>query len=120
MGHHVLACFAGFCNPDGTTTGLGTFLAWAAGAFIALCALIGFCVRVGELRENRRRGLPREPFFDMSPAVKELMSGYRQPCYTAPVSAVTPAGIRVRRARCCARGHLSPAQPVAPRLDVVF
>lgn len=112
MGHHVLAC-ALFCNPDGTLNGFGTVLAWGIGILFALAALIGIIVRISGNQGRRKRGLPPEPWTDMSPAARSLLSGRNIQAYTAKVSAVTPAGITVRQARCCARGHQSPAQAFA-------
>ena len=86
---------------------------WAILVVFGLAALIGVIVRFSENQARRKRGLPPEPWTDMSPAMRSLLSGRDVPAYTAPVNAVTPAGVRVRQSRCCARGHQSPAQAVA-------
>jgi hypothetical protein len=85
---------------------LVTVLVW--GAFF-MVLIIGF-IRAEQVRTGKRP--PREPRADISPFTASLISGETSPAYTAPVQAVTPGGIRVRQARCCARGHVSPALAV--------
>jgi hypothetical protein len=46
-----------------------------------------------------------KPKTDFPPFLYDLASGTHHDAYTAPVKAVTPAGIRVNRRRCCQHGH---------------
>jgi hypothetical protein len=67
--------------------------------------------RSEQIRTGKRP--PPEPRTDFPPFLYDVIGGTRHPCYTAPARAVTPAGIAVRQARCCAGGHRTPAQAVA-------
>jgi hypothetical protein len=78
------------------------------GGFGAL--VIWGLIRADQVHRGKRP--PPEPKADISPFMSSLISGETSPAYTAPVNAVTPGGIRVRQARCCARGHVSPALAV--------
>ena len=63
---------------------------WAILVLFGLAALIGVIVRFIENQGRRKRGLPPEPWSDISPAMRSLLSGRDVPAYTAPVNAVTP------------------------------
>lgn len=95
----ILAC-ALYCNSDGTLNGLGTFMEWVIGILLGLAALIWVIKAI--VRPS-----------SMSPGTRSLLSGRNIPAYTAKVDAVTPGGVRVRQARCCAAGHQLPEQAVA-------
>jgi hypothetical protein len=95
---HILAC-ALYCNSDGSLNGLGTFMAWVFGILFGLAALIWVIKAIVKPSS-------------MSPGTRSLLSGRNIPSYTAPVNAVTPGGVRVRQARCCAAGHQLPDQAV--------
>jgi hypothetical protein len=113
---HTLACalFCGNADVSPYPPDIGTpWWVWAILVVFGLAAVIGVIVRVSENWDRRKRGLPAEPWTDMSPATRSLLSGRDVPVYTAPVNAVTPGGVRVRQSRCCARGHQSPTQAVA-------
>jgi hypothetical protein len=84
-------------------TALGWFVVIAFGCLLAAIA---------DWWRKKNPKPPREPRSDISPFTKSLLTGETSPAYTAPVNAVTPGGIRVRQARCCARGHVSPALAV--------
>lgn len=112
---HILAC-ALACNGSGGAG--GEFIAWAVIVVFGIAGVIGVIVRISRHLDNHRRGLPPEPFTDMSPAMASLLSGRNVPAYTAPVAAVTPGGVPVRYGRCCGRGHQSPAQAVAHAASV--
>ena len=86
---------------------------WATGGVTVVVACVGW-LREKADKARAARGLPpREPVTDMSPFMLGLLTGSGSgQAYFAPVRAVTPSGIRVRQARCCPRGHQSPAQAV--------
>jgi hypothetical protein len=90
--------------------------AWAIFIVFALFAAIGLITWAVENNDRRKRGQPTKrlgEFYDISPGTQSFLSGRNITSYTAKVHAVTPAGVRVRQARCCARGHQSPELAVA-------
>jgi hypothetical protein len=96
---------------------VGRVIVYALIGLVTLAVLIGVLAKVGERIDDHKRGdgkprLPREPMTDMSPGLASFLSGRNVPAYTAKVEAITPAGISVRQARCCDRGHQSPKQAV--------
>jgi hypothetical protein len=99
------------------TPGTGTpWWVWALFIVVGLCALIGLITWASENSDRRKRGQPTKSlgeFYDVSPGAQSFISGRNVPAYTAKVDAVTPAGVRVRQARCCPRGHQSPELAVA-------
>jgi hypothetical protein len=112
MDHHVVACALCSTNPHASQNWL-----WVLGIGIPVLA-IGITVQAVKEKDAAKRkaaGLPpkppREPM-DISPGTAALLSGQGQQACTAAVNAVTPAGIRVRQRRCCARGHRSPGLAV--------
>lgn len=99
----------GHLSEPGTSHLTGT------GWLIFILGLAVVIAVVGEVRQALglpENPAPREPRTDFSPQFYDLVTGTKHDSYTAPVNAVTPGGISVRRAKCCARGHLSPKQAV--------
>lgn len=98
-----------FCNPDGSTNGLATFLTWVVvAAIVGGVALVVIAWIVTAV--TGERGRPRRPVAANGPVVRGTVRGYRHLTYSAPVDAVTPDGVRVHRARCCQRGHQYPGE----------
>jgi hypothetical protein len=84
---------------------------WALFIVVGIAAVGGLIARMVENNDRRKRGQPTKSlgeWYDISPGTQSFLSGRNITAYTAPVNAVTPAGVRVRQARCCARGHQSP------------
>ncbi len=115
MSRHVLACVGrSFECSNGHISG-GMIL-----AILGVMAVLSFVTE--RARKWWRQGgpppPPREPRHDLPPSVASLLSGNDYDAYTAPVSAVTPAGITVRHARCCAAGHVTPLKAVQHALAI--
>jgi acyl-CoA synthetase (NDP forming) len=103
---HVLACALCSNGTQAPTSPATVVMYLAIGAVVA----VFFAVNA----KRRKAGKPplSSPVARMSPGARSLLSGYNVPAYTAPVRAVTPSGIAVRQARCCAAAHQTPDQAV--------
>ena len=93
-------------------TGTGLLLTCAVAFVIAVCGM------VWEKVTGKQAFRPREPRSDCSPFTESLLTGETVTPWTAPVSAVTPAGMTVTVTRCCDRGHRSPALAVSHAAEV--
>jgi hypothetical protein len=105
-GPQVIACASCGTLAEGPTSVQG----------IAVWLVIGAVAGVGFLvnRTRRKAGKPPiSPMSNISPGTRSLLSGRNIPAYTAKVTAITPTGVTVRQARCCAARHQLPEQAVA-------